>query len=399
MGSFPSDRREKRLSGASRLMFSRISASPLTALCLLSLALCAPAQNLGFGGDDLIPISAVGFDPMADDRTVGLMAEANTVFEIVDDNAYIVGPGDILYVSMGVRGYKILVSPDGAAIIDAYPPVKVSGKTLAETRKVLTQTYQRYYKGGPIQVALAQAKRFQVSVTGAVNASGMHVVGAGSRLSQVIRIAGNFSRQASSRAVIRDAAGKETRVDLGAYYRDGDLSQNPYVQQGDHIFLEEIDYAQPMVYVQSERGTRTVQIAQGDDVQAIVARSVDFENAPSWDHLNVFKDGKLLKRVERSEASKYTPPAGSTIEVRTTQMLVFVGGAVLAPNAYPYNPTFTILDYLSRAGITYNSASAKDVTVIDAKGDVRKVKANKESPRPGDHILLPRSVEAKTRDW
>jgi protein involved in polysaccharide export with SLBB domain len=384
-------------------MLSRIRAlRRLSGLTLALLTLAVAGQHLATGQEATDPVQVApttGFDPLSVDRSTGLMVEATPVFEVVDENAYIVGPGDILYVAMGTRGYKVMISPDGAAIIDGFPPVNVAGKSLAQARKQLLQTYQRYYKGGGVQIALAQAKTFQVSVTGAVNVPGMYALPPGSRLSNAIRAANGVSRSASQRVVIRNAAGEEKTVDLGGYYRDGELANNPYLSQGDHVFMSEIDFSKPAVYVQSEKGTRAVQIAPDDNIEAVVARSVDFENAADWDHLNVFQNGRLVKRVDRAAARDYMPPAGSTIEVRSTQMLVFVGGAVLAPAAYPYNPTFTILDYISRAGITYNTADARSSFVIDAKGDSRKVNANKESPRPGDHIIVPRSTEAKARDW
>jgi protein involved in polysaccharide export with SLBB domain len=368
-------------------------ARSLAALCL-GMAVAASAQDIG--AIQGLP----GFDrPFGEVRGGALMADIGAVFEPVDEKAYIVGPGDMLYVAMGIQSYKLIVSPDGSVIIDGFPPVKVSGKTLAEARTLLLQTFRRYYKGGDIFIALAQGKQYQVSVTGAVGAPGMYVAGLNSRLANVIAAAGGLSSSASQTVVIRKASGKETTVDLGAYFRDGDLSGNPYVAQGDQIYVTPVDYERGVVRVQSERGTRTVQIAPEDNVESIVLRASDFTNSLQWDHLNVFQDGRLVKRVERGEARSYLPPEGSTVEVRATQLQIFVGGAVNVPGAYPYNPTFTILDYISRAGITYNTANAKKATVIDAKGDVRKVNATKESPRPGDHIIVPRSGEAKTRDW
>jgi protein involved in polysaccharide export with SLBB domain len=80
-------------------------------------------------------------------------------------------------------------------------------------------------------------------------------------------------------------------------------------------------------------------------------------------------------------------------------MYVFVGGTVITPGAIAYNPTFTVLDYIAKAGITVNTGSADRVVILDAMGQSRQVNARKEAPKPGDHILVPRSFEAKTRDY
>lgn len=389
----------------------RISASAFKAASLaLGLALLATqgfAQEYG-GLGEAVPELPRGVDrevptteiaaPL-EERTVGRVAEASPMFEVVDEDAYIVGPGDVLYISVGTRSFNVLIGPDGAAVVQTYPPVEVAGKSLKEARRVISQKLKQYYKASGIYVALAEAKKFQVSVTGAVNDPGMYVASAGARLSNVIRSAGGLTRQASYQATLRHADGKEITIDLGAYYRDGDLKQNPYLAQGDHILISAIDYSKPLAYVQNERGTRAVQLEATDDLESVVARSIDFENAKDWDHVNVFREGRFVEQVDRVNAKGYKLPPGTTVEVRAKQLVVFVGGTVVAPGSYPYNPTFTILDYVAKSGIHLSTGSATRVKLIDAQGNYRKVDANKESPRPGDHILVPRSLEAKVRDY
>jgi protein involved in polysaccharide export with SLBB domain len=302
--------------------------------------------------------------------------EAPPMFGVVDEASYIVGPGDIFYVAVGTQNFDTPVGPDGTVIVASFPPIPVNNKTLAEAKKILSDKLQRYYKAGGIYIALS-----------------------GSRVSDVILSADGTSRQASHQITLRHASGKTEKFSLAGYYRDGDLSQNPYLAQGDQVFVTGIDYSQPIVYVQNEKGVRVVQLTNGDDLESVVSRASDFTKAKDWDHVNVYKDGKFREKVLRSNGRSFKPEGGTTLEVRATQLYVFVGGTVLSPGSIVYNPTFTILDYIAKAGITQNTGDSRRVVVLDAAGERRSVDAKTESPRPGDHIIVPRSYEAKARDY
>jgi protein involved in polysaccharide export with SLBB domain len=333
------------------------------------------------------------------ERDLSQSSGAPAMFGVVDDATYIVGPGDVFYVAFGTKNFDTPVGPDGNVIVASFPPILVGNKSLAEAKKILSEKLSRYYKAGGIYVTLSGAKKFQVSVTGAINQPGMYVATAGSRVSNVIQSAGGVSRQASHQVVLRHASGESEKVSLGAYYRDGNLSQNPYLSQGDQVFVAGIDYSAPFVYVQNEKGNRLVQLLPDDDLESLVARASDFEKAKDWDHVNIYKDGVFLEKITRSSGRVYSPKNGTTLEVRATQLYVFVGGTVITPGAIRYNPTFTALDYIAKAGITINTGNADRVTVIDAQGRAREINAKIETPKPGDHILVPRSYEAKTRDY
>ena len=326
-------------------------------------------------------------------------AEKTAMFGVVEENTYIVGPGDVFYVAVGTQNFDTPVGPDGNVIIASFPPIMVGGKTLTEAKKILAEKLARYYKAGGIYIALSGAKKFQVSITGAVNNPGTYSAMPGSRISSAIFSAGGVSRQASHQVTVRHASGKTEKFDLSNYYRDGNLKQNPYLSQGDEIFVAGIDYSAPLVYVQNEKGVRHVQLAPGDDLESLVARAYDFEKARDWDNVNIYKDGRFVQKIQRAEGRGYKPEAGTTLEVRATQTFVYVGGTVITPGAIVYNPTYTVLDYIAKAGITVNTGSPDRVLILDAMGNSREVNARKEAPKPGDHIMVPRSLEAKSRDY
>jgi protein involved in polysaccharide export with SLBB domain len=328
-----------------------------------------------------------------------IQAEAPAMFDAVDEKTYLVGPGDIFYIALGTDDFDTPVGPDGNVIIQNFPPIPVGGKTLAEAKTVLAEKMKRYFKAGGIYIALSAAKKFQVSITGAVNVPGMYIAAPGYRLSNAIQSAGGVARHASHQVILKHASGKTETFNLGGYYRNGDMEQNPTVSQGDQIFLPGIDYSAPYVYVQSEKGLRLLQLSAEDDLESLVARASDYQRANDWDHVNVYREGKFVEKVLRSNGRGYTPQNGTTLEVRSTQLYVFIAGTVIAPGAVPYNPTFSMLDYVARTGITVNTGDVDKIVVLDAAGKVRKVNAKTEAPQPGDHIYVPRSGEAKTRDY
>ncbi len=327
------------------------------------------------------------------------LLQTEVMFGVIDENAYMVGPGDVFYVAMGTLSFDTPVGPDGYIVIQSFPPVLVGNKSLAEAKKALLEKLGRYFKAGGIYVALSGAKKFQVSITGMVSQPGFYIASAGSRLSSVIQSAGGLTPQASLQVTIHRTSGKTDKINLATYYRDGDLSQNPYVSQGDQVLVAGIDYATPYVNVQNDKGTRLVQLLAGDNLEDVVERATGFEKTKDWDHVNIYRDGKFVQKVERLDSRTFSPQSGTTLEVRATQLYVFIGGTVIAPGAILYNPTYSMLDYIAKAGITINTGDASRVMVMDKSGNVRKVDAKREAPKPGDHIIVPRSFEAKARDY
>ncbi|RMH68856.1 MAG: hypothetical protein D6675_14580 [Gemmatimonadetes bacterium] len=183
----------------------------------------------------------------------------------IDAEQYIVGPGDIFAIniwSMVNESLTLPVSPEGYLIIPTVGEIKVAGKSLADVKTDVRLALREVYLNADITVSLTQLRRFRVTVTGAVMIPGTYVVTAMDRVSEAIQAAGGFyeipedpAKKSQYKPLIhvqnpslrnihlRHADQSSDPVDLFAYQETGDLSGNPYLADGDVIYVPYVDAA------------------------------------------------------------------------------------------------------------------------------------------------------------
>ena len=342
-----------------------------------------------------LPVSEPG-----NSKISAVAQEREGLFEAVDEAEYIVGPGDYFQVVTGSKSEFVSVNPEGFVILESAPPIHVALMTLVQAKREIQKTLATQYKGDWIHVSLAQAKVFQVSMTGEVSSPGLYSFESGIRLSSALVHAGGFSYLASRRISIIGSNGETRDYDLSSYFSEGNLSQNPYLKQGDRIIAPRVNFSGNVVYVRADKGLRAVEAAQGESLEEILRRHENFSAVWEWISVRVYEGDQLKEIVLRKDAAGYVPASGSVLEPVTLKKAVFVGGTVVQPGIFDYDPTLSIGDYISKAGVTVNTVrDLGEATVIDASGNVRKVDARHGLIFPGDHIWVPRSTEAKTRDY
>ncbi len=172
---------------------------------------------------------------------------------IVDPDQYIVGPGDVLGVSLrGGSGwfYQTVITPEGQLIVPRMPMLAVAGLTLNETRDLVS----REWGGGErnqIDLALFQIRQIRVSIGGAVVQPGQYIVSAEDRASNLVGLAGGLDTEVASlrRAQLVLDDGERSTVDLLRYYRYGAKQANPKLQAGSHLIVAQREQDAPTVTV------------------------------------------------------------------------------------------------------------------------------------------------------
>ncbi len=159
----------------------------------------------------------------------------------VDPSQYVVGPGDVLQLNLLGElnySYQITVTPEGTAIIPSVGSVTVSGLILKEAKeKIVTKVLTRY-KGVEVTVTLIGLREFMVSVVGQVGKPGMYSAKASQRAVALIYQAGGLLGEASKRNIqIKRRDGSILWVDFEKFERAGDYKRNPYLQEGDVVFV------------------------------------------------------------------------------------------------------------------------------------------------------------------
>ncbi|HEX8385507.1 MAG TPA: SLBB domain-containing protein [Rubricoccaceae bacterium] len=179
----------------------------------------------------------------------------------VDANTYVIGPGDVFTVSIGggvPRQFSATVSADGRLVIPEAGNFAVAGRSLARVRSEVQGELQQRYRNVTADLALSAPREFYVHVAGRVPEPGRVLVPAIGRVEGAVLRAtqapistlaryGDPTDQPDLRwpalrsiRVERRTGGTVT-VDLMRYFATGDLEANPYLQDGDAIYLPAFD--------------------------------------------------------------------------------------------------------------------------------------------------------------
>lgn len=158
----------------------------------------------------------------------------------LEADAYILGPGDVLEIGFWGevnRGDKVVINPDGDALVHPLGPVRLAGLALSRARDLIKERLAPYYRPGVLSVSLVSIRSFRVHVVGMVADPGAFEANAVTRVSEAITLAGGLLPDASQRG-IRLVRGTDTlRVDLKRYLLLGDNHMNPFLNDGDVVYV------------------------------------------------------------------------------------------------------------------------------------------------------------------
>lgn len=157
---------------------------------------------------------------------------------------YLVGPGDVLHISVWKDTSLdriVTVRPDGMISYPLLNDVQASGQTPLQLQKSLTDKLKQYMADPEVSVVVQEVHSFAVSVLGEVKTPGRYELKGQSTVLGVLAQAGGLSPYASaSRIVIlRDEDGVKKRIlfDYNAAVSKQAAEQVFYVHPGDIIMV------------------------------------------------------------------------------------------------------------------------------------------------------------------
>jgi polysaccharide biosynthesis/export protein len=154
---------------------------------------------------------------------------------------YRLGTGDVLEVQIAGRlditRLQVIVDPEGLVNVPPLGAVEVSGLTLLEAHRRISERARSMLRFADVSVAVAAPRVFEVVLSGEVERPGTAPALATQRLHELILAAGGITPRGSARHV-RVTQGATTReVDLLRFELRGDLDQNPAVQDGMRVHV------------------------------------------------------------------------------------------------------------------------------------------------------------------
>jgi protein involved in polysaccharide export with SLBB domain len=335
----------------------------------------------------------------------------------IDSERYIVGPGDVFIVNLwGIvnENFTIKVSPEGNLLIPTVTEFSVENMTLAEVQQKIIEETKKVYIDSKITVNLLSLRKFRVAVTGAVQFPGTYVVTAADRVSEAIEAAGGFwedelsatdrtkgqtkeqtrederIRLASLRNIeLKRKDGSKQNVDLLMYREVGDKETNPFLLDGDVVYVpfikEEIGFIQIYGAVNKEG---EYEFSEGDRLLDIIdlAHGIRYDAQIERAEIIRFADKNTTVTIEVDLVSALDNPESEEnivlfpddrIFIRSVSQFhekewVIVSGEVVYPGIYVIEEGKTKLsEVLAQAGGLTDKASLLESRLIrQAREDI-----------------------------
>lgn len=212
---------------------------------------------------------------------------------------YRVGPGDVLDIEVAENAatrQRVRVLPDGMLHYDVAPGVRVTGLTIAEISKRLSDHLSEDYVAPVVTVNVAEADSQRFWLLGQVRTPGAYPVRKPTTLIEALSLGGglltfgevqevgNPEAADLERAIlIRD--GDLVPVNFERLVREGDMSQNVYVRGGDYLFvpsltsrsvyvLGEVPQPGPVFYESGTTLVTAVAAAGGVNKNAVASKAL-----------------------------------------------------------------------------------------------------------------------------
>jgi protein involved in polysaccharide export with SLBB domain len=217
---------------------------------------CIAIATLLVAGCNSPQDNTTGFDPRPDpaDSSTDLVSLSLTdgiapEWLLPPSDPYRLGPGDRIDIEiLGEEEgtWSTFVGPDGKIYLHLLPGLQVWGLTLEETKALIEEEAEVYINSPQVAVTLTRVQSKRVWVLGRVNTPGIYPLQTPMTIIEAITKAGGLftSRFSGTTEELADLhhsflirQGQALPVNFHELLREGDTSQNIYLQPDDFIYL------------------------------------------------------------------------------------------------------------------------------------------------------------------
>ncbi len=268
---------------------------------------------------------------------------------------YVVVPGDTFAVQVfGATDvqYKLVVTRDGRLLLPEVGAINVAGLTFDEAKLAIQSQIGKVRIGVQTVVTLADLQAIQVVVMGEVHKPGTFTVPGMTNLFNALVNTGGIKTTGSLRNVeLRRQNQLVAKLDLYEMLLSGKSRNNPYLRQGDVIFVPPLG---PTVSVAGEVNRPAIyELLRPISVQSVIdmAGGLLPTADPSKTQLRRLQGGKNYTLIQ----ADLTKPGGSLLISNGDQIRVFpalnrmdgivlLSGNVITPGAYQWKQGMRISD-------------------------------------------------------
>ncbi len=299
----------------------------------------------------------------------------------INPDSYILGTGDGFTIYLwGSVDDKIeaSINQEGILVIPSIGEINIKHLTLSEGKEKIKRVISQAYKEMKISVILSSIRKFKIYVLGEVRFPGFYEVNGATRVSDLLEIADGFEDDSTFRLrgiEITNEHHPKRFADLALFYHSNIIDKNPYLLEGDRVFVPAkkellsiyggVSYPGLYMYMPGDSLITLINAAGGlsrdaDSTNVIVYRFVDDIDSLISFELS-FKDSSLysflLKRDDRILVCNIP-------EYRVHRQVSLVG-AVKFPGVYPIKKDKTKLaEVIAMAGGLTTDAFLKGSKII-----------------------------------
>ena len=290
--------------------------------------------------------------------------------------SYRLGPEDTITVQIlgqpELSG-EYFISPDGVINFPAVGAVLVSGKTIGEITKLITQKLQGRLRDPEVFINLKLTRMQRVYVLGEVAKPGVFDLKANWRITEALAAAGGSVKLSRDfRVVLLHNDGMRQTFELPDVLR-GVPTANPTLVTGDVVTVEPLEL-DPVYVIGAVKSPGLYELRPGGGAVEALTLAGGL-SAPVADVSAVVVRGKqevavvnLIAALQQSDPRANTPlQRGDVLLVKPQEMLpVYVIGAVKMPGIYDMPPGSGAVEALTRAGGLL--APVADVSAVVVRG-------------------------------
>ncbi len=363
---------------------------------LLLACVCAFASDSMFGNSGSATNMVFGEGA----STRGAAALTPMFMEAPVDSNYVLGPGDFLDLMLEDKYLEVQIYPDGSVAVEECGAVNVSGKTFAEAQRLILDLVSKRYKREYCFVQLAALKKFRVSVMGAVNAVGQHVIDAQNRLTIFIRAIGGLLPNANQEDILLIRGNDTTHVNYHEMTMNGNFENDILLQQGDKIYVPFVPMGDNISMVFP--GYRTTVAYRSDRTLSdyFELAGANRMHNQGYKSVCIREPNKEPRWISLGEMKTTTVEPNTEVEFFVKELFVYLGGSVNFIGRYNYNPTWHAIDYIASGGINPNTGSWSQIKVWRGeKPEPVSVNVATDPILPGDYIEVPKSHYESFKDF
>lgn len=301
----------------------------------------------------------------------------NVVFDnstppLLANESYILGPGDVLSVSIWSKNAQFdrsfIVNNNGyIRLSNASQRLFVRGMTLAAAREKIRTRFRQFYRfgAGEFSMTLETARNINVSLFGEVRRPGGVSFSAAFNILDAIRMAGGVTPEASVRKIrVIQPTGQTILFDLYAYLKDPESIHDIFMEDGSIIHVPV--YQQSVILQGAVRRPAKYEITEGEELMTMIELAGGFENDAYARFVQVERfdrDRKSIFDVDLEEMaihnSTFKLKNGDLITVKKideeAKNFVVIQGEVVSPGRYQRVDGLRIASLLEKAGMKEES--------------------------------------------